>query len=72
MTHLEADGIRCGIHYPVPVHRQPAYQRNVQTPFPLKVTEQLSEDVISLPLYPGLDDKDVNSVVDSLKRYAAS
>lgn len=49
-AHLQAQGIGCLIHYPVPPHRQQAYANlsNLELP----VTEQLAETVLSLPIYP--------------------
>ena len=51
---LEAAGIGTAIHYPVPVHRQPAYSRDVVRHGPLPVTESLVDEIMSLPMYPTL------------------
>jgi dTDP-4-amino-4,6-dideoxygalactose transaminase len=61
---LKKRGISSGIHYPLPLHLQPAlkslgYRRN---DFP--VSEALSESVLSLPLYPELNDSQLSYVVD--------
>ena len=58
-AHLDKKGIRCGILYPVPVHRQPAYHDAALT---LPQTEQACAEVLSLPLHPGLTDDDVARV----------
>ena len=60
-------GIHTGIHYPIPVHLQPAhadlgYQRG---DFP--VSEQLADEVLSLPLYPELSDAQVEQVAAALR-----
>jgi dTDP-3-amino-3,4,6-trideoxy-alpha-D-glucose transaminase len=63
--HLEDLGIGSGIHYPVPVHQQPAYRNR----FPnanLPVTEGLSSCILSLPLYPELGEEDVLKVCQSI------
>src|SRR5271169_3014559 len=50
---LQATGIRTGIHYPVPVHLQPAYRgRLAAGPSGLGVTERASRQLLSLPMYP--------------------
>jgi len=50
---LKANGVATGIHYPIPVHLQPAYQGLAEKgAFP--VAEQAAEDVLSLPIYPEL------------------
>jgi dTDP-4-amino-4,6-dideoxygalactose transaminase len=48
---LAAHGIGAAIHYPVPIHLQPAYAE-AKIPAPLPVTEQAAGEVLSLPLYP--------------------
>lgn len=49
ISHLNKCGIPTAIHYPIPLHKQPAYLVN-SIHFP--VTERLSEEVISLPMHP--------------------
>ncbi|XGB42629.1 MAG: DegT/DnrJ/EryC1/StrS family aminotransferase [Nodosilinea sp. LVE1205-7] len=52
---LQGQGIGVGLHYPLPVHLQPAYQGRLPlAPGGLPVTEQLSQEIISLPMYPCL------------------
>lgn len=57
---LQARGIGTGIHYPVPVHRQPAYQH---MPVSLPVTEAAAAEILSLPMHPFLTDADVDAVI---------
>lgn len=59
-AHLEKQGILCGVLYPVPIHRQPAYHDAAVS---LPHTEQACAEVLSLPLHPGLSDDDVARVV---------
>ena len=59
-AHLEKRGILCGVLYPVPVHRQPAYH---DAALSLPHTEQACNEVLSLPLHPGLTNDDVARVV---------
>jgi len=51
---LRERGIGTGIHYPVPVHLQPAYRDRLQLRLPLPNTEKAAAQVLSLPLYPEL------------------
>lgn len=70
---LAAEGIGTGIHYPVPVHLQPAYASGgVRTPLPMTVTEQVAREIVSLPMHPWLSDADVERVADALKRAVRS
>lgn len=51
-SHLQKAGIGTLIHYPVPVHLQPAYQDRLPRVVPLPWTEQIARQVLSLPMYP--------------------
>jgi hypothetical protein len=54
-THLEGRGIGTAIHYPVPVHLQPAYRgRLLAKETGLPNTEHLCKGILSLPMYPQL------------------
>ena len=59
--HLAAQGVGTLIHYPTPPHRQKAYAHLAALPLPL--TEQLSREVLSLPMGPTLSDGDIDRVV---------
>lgn len=62
-------GIGTGIHYPAPVHLQPAYDGRVAIgPTGLAHTERASREVLSLPLYPELTDEEVGVVCQALRR----
>ena len=56
-AHLLTLGIHAGIHYPHPVHLQPAYQ-GVLRVGAMARTERLADTVLSLPLFPELTDPD--------------
>ena len=67
-ARLREAGVGTGIHYPVPVHRQPAYQGRVATgPGGCPHTEAAAKEILSLPLYPELTDKQVDTVCTSLR-----
>lgn len=63
-------GIGSGIHYPVPVHRQPAYCVLGETAR-LSVTDKLSSEILSLPMYPQLGTATAERVVEDLRRSLA-
>lgn len=58
----EAD-IETGIHYPVPLHKQPAL-KEMFSGLTLPVTERLAKEIISLPLHPYLTDYEVSVIID--------
>ena len=61
-AYLGARGISTLIHYPVPVHLQPAYAGRVTTHDALPVTEASAGQILSLPMYPELPKGDVRAV----------
>ena len=65
---LRAAGIGTGIHYPQPVHMQPAYKGRVALgPAGCRGTEVAAGQVLSLPLYPELTDAEVDEVCVALR-----
>ncbi|HEY4044805.1 MAG TPA: DegT/DnrJ/EryC1/StrS family aminotransferase [Rhodopila sp.] len=65
---LKQRGIGTGIHYPMPVHRQPAYAGRVAVaPSGCRVTEDVAGQILSLPVYPELTDTDVQTVCAALR-----
>jgi dTDP-4-amino-4,6-dideoxygalactose transaminase len=65
-TRLHAGGIGTGIHYPVPIHRQPAYAHLAHRPLPQ--TEQAAEMIVSLPMHPLLTEVAVDAVAAALQQ----
>ena len=55
---LSKSGIETGIHYPVPIHRQPIFSVDVHLP----KTEEICQEVLSLPMYPRLSNKEVEYI----------
>ncbi len=71
---LASCGIQTGIHYPIPCHLQPAYQYLGYKPGDFPNAEALSQQILSLPIYPGITNRQVEfvcqeliSIVDRLK-----
>ena len=65
---LAKRGVRCGVLYPMPLHRQPAYE---QSAVALLETERACAEVLCLPVHPGLDAHDVDRVSGEIIRWAA-
>ena len=64
VSALEANGIGCGIYYPVPVHMQELYRKiNKVQPDNLGVSERLSKEVASIPVHPGLSHEELEKIV---------
>lgn len=63
---LQRHGIDTGIHYPIPVHLQPAYAELGHRPGSFPVSERLAERFLSLPLHPELTPAQVDRICDRL------
>jgi dTDP-4-amino-4,6-dideoxygalactose transaminase len=70
-SHLRTLGIGALIHYPVPVHLQPAYAGRLPGADTLPVTEAAARQVLSLPMFPELSDEQVRTTVDAIVGWAA-
>jgi len=69
-AHLARSGIGTLVHYPMPIHRQPAYSGGtVLVPSALDVTERLAREVTSLPMYPFLTPEQVARVADAVNAW---
>jgi dTDP-4-amino-4,6-dideoxygalactose transaminase len=69
---LAADGVSSGVHYPVPIHRQPAWADLGYQPDAFPEAQRASDEVLSLPLYPEMTDAQVDTVVASVRRAVAA
>ncbi|MEZ4703108.1 MAG: DegT/DnrJ/EryC1/StrS family aminotransferase [Rhodothermales bacterium] len=71
-AEMEKRGVYCGIHYPLPLHLQKAYEDlgHVRGDFP--VTERCSDTYLSLPMYPELTHEQIMQVVSVLKASLAA
>lgn len=69
MQHLLDKGIPCAIYYPIPLHSQKAYldTRYKEEDFP--ITNQLVQEVISLPMHTELDDEQIKFITDSILEF---
>jgi dTDP-4-amino-4,6-dideoxygalactose transaminase len=65
-SYLAEQGIGTAGHYPVPVHRQPAYQRLGYEVGSLPVTERVCGDILSLPIHPHMSKSEVESVAQAI------
>ena len=69
MEHLHRREIGALIHYPVPVHLQPAYLGRLRGCNRLPVTEQAAKEILSLPIYPELEPGDADRVIRAVQSY---
>ena len=60
--HLDAAGISCAIHYPTPIHLQPAYADLGLEPGSLPVAEGLATEICSLPIFPAIEQRQIERI----------
>jgi len=72
MRRLETQGIGCGIHYPIPVHLQGAYQELGYTRGAFPISERTSTEFISLPMFPQMSGTQIELVIDAVKESLAA
>jgi dTDP-4-amino-4,6-dideoxygalactose transaminase len=66
-AHLAARGVETLIHYPGPLHLRPLFRRRGQPPLP--EAERLTNEILSLPLYPQLRDEELRAVADAVLEF---
>jgi dTDP-4-amino-4,6-dideoxygalactose transaminase len=67
--HLAAREVASAIHYPTPIHLQPAYADLGQGPFP--VSERLAAESCSLPIFPAITEAELRGVADAVLAFPA-
>jgi perosamine synthetase len=67
IEYLKAKGIGSAVHYPIPLHRQPMFGLD-NDPDPCPVSTRLAGSVISLPVHPLLDQKELKYICDTINR----
>lgn len=69
MYHLADVGIGTGIHYPVPLHLQNAYRGLGHSRGEFPVSEKIAEEIVSLPLYPGITGEQQVAVIEAAAEF---
>lgn len=68
-TYLEKNGVQTRIHYVCPLHQQPCFSKYGYSDIQFPNALQFSRTVLSLPIHPFLDDSEVETIVDVLRRF---
>lgn len=69
MNYLKKNGIFCNISYPFPIHNMRGYKNLFHGVKDLKITEKLSKEIFSLPMYPELNDAKLEKVINTINRF---
>jgi dTDP-4-amino-4,6-dideoxygalactose transaminase len=70
LTYLQDRKIGCGVYYPVPLHMQPAYARLGLKRGDFPVSENASERILALPMYPDMPAEGVQAVTDAIHAFS--
>jgi len=71
-AHLDAHGVASAIHYPTPVHLQPAYAELGLGPGSLPVAERLAAENCSLPIFPAIEDRHIAETVAAVQSFGTA
>ncbi len=71
MAHLGKAGIGTGIHYPIPLHRQRAYETLGYKPEDFPICDKIAAEIVSLPMYPQLSPEQQVRVVDEILSFTS-
>ena len=66
-AELASEGVATGVHYPTPVHLQPAWSQ-LAPAGGLPASERLASEVLSLPVFPGISESEIDGVCSALRR----
>ncbi len=70
--HLSAQGIANAVHYPTPIHLQPAYAELGLKPGSLPAAEKLAGEICSLPIFPAIEDNEIDRIASAVTSFSAS
>jgi dTDP-4-amino-4,6-dideoxygalactose transaminase len=68
-NHLSKNDIGTLIHYPIPPHLQKAYSHLNHKPGSFPITEDIANTCLSLPIWPGMSEREINIVVEAIKKF---
>lgn len=69
LSHLNQNGVGAGVHYPTPLHLQPAYADLGYRRGALPITEEVADTCLSLPIYPEMTDAQQEYVVATIRTF---
>jgi dTDP-4-amino-4,6-dideoxygalactose transaminase len=67
LNKLRENEVECGVHYPIPLHLQPAYKNLGYKEGDFPITEKVCKEILSLPICGSIDEESVQKVLSILK-----
>ena len=68
-AYLTEQGVDCLIHYPIPVHLQKAYSERGWDCGDFPLTEKIAESILSLPIFPGITEEQIEFVCERIRSF---
>ena len=68
-NHLQGKGIGTNRHYPIPMHLQPCYEDLLIPQGALPVAEEISRTELSIPMYYGMTEEEIQYVIDAINAF---
>ncbi len=68
-AYMRDNDVGTGIYYPIPIHKQPLY-RELGYEDHLSECEKASEEVLSLPVHPAVEENDLNRMIDIIGNWS--
>ncbi|MEL6976626.1 MAG: DegT/DnrJ/EryC1/StrS family aminotransferase, partial [Bacteroidota bacterium] len=72
VQHLSENNVPCGVYYPIPLHKQKAYLDERYKEEDFEVTNQLVDEVLSLPMHTELDDAQIDFITGLVNDFVNS
>ena len=67
--YLKNKGIETMIHYPIPIHKQEAYKEYAKYIGEFPISEMISKEILSIPIYPYIQSKDIQTIIEAINRF---
>ncbi len=68
-AYLRTRGIETGVHYPTPLHLQPAWREQYRTSPSLPYAERSAQEILSLPVFPDLTAEEIAEIIDGVRAF---
>ncbi|MDD5529339.1 MAG: DegT/DnrJ/EryC1/StrS family aminotransferase [bacterium] len=69
--YLKSKGILTGVHYPIPLHLQPAYNRLGHKKGSFPISEEFCDNALSIPMFPELTEEQVRFIAEEVNKFTA-
>ena len=69
LNYLSSNNIGAMVYYPIPIHKQPMYKKSNKEKLP--ITEKLSEQIISIPMFPSMTEVQQNHVISKINEFSS-